>query len=67
MKKLYLYLGILTGRPASLYKGEREPVRPLVDLVPPEMEAITLNETVWKGWFYSQEFRKPGCASEGLQ
>ena len=41
------------------FKGEREPVKPPVDLVPAEMEAITLDETAWKGWFYCLEFRKP--------
>jgi hypothetical protein len=30
-----------------------------VDLVPVEMEAITLDETAWKGWFYLLKFRKP--------
>lgn len=41
------------------FKEEREPVRPPVDLVPAEMEDITLDETAWKGWFYLLKFRKP--------
>lgn len=43
----------------SSFKGRRAPVRPPVDLVPPEMEAIRLDENAWKGWFYTLEFRKP--------
>ena len=45
------------------FKGEREPVLPPVNLVPPEMEAVKLDETIWKGWFYSLEFRKPADGS----
>jgi short-subunit dehydrogenase/ubiquinone/menaquinone biosynthesis C-methylase UbiE len=41
------------------FKDKRDPVRPPVDLVPAEMEAITLDETAWKGWFYLLKFRKP--------
>lgn len=43
----------------SSFKGRRAPVRPPVDLIPPEMEAIRLDESAWKGWFYTLEFRKP--------
>lgn len=48
----------LPGFKAS-FQGKRAPVRPPVDLVPPEMEAIHLDENAWKGWFYILEFRKP--------
>jgi ubiquinone/menaquinone biosynthesis C-methylase UbiE len=41
------------------FKGEREVVVAPVDLVPTEMEEVKLDETVWKGWFYTVEFRKP--------
>jgi uncharacterized protein len=41
------------------FKEKRETVRPPVDLIPPEMEEIRLDERVWNGWFYCIEFRKP--------
>ncbi len=53
-----LYEVTLPGFKQS-FKGEREPVKPPVDLVPREMEAVTLDETTWNGWVYSLEFRKP--------
>jgi short-subunit dehydrogenase/ubiquinone/menaquinone biosynthesis C-methylase UbiE/uncharacterized protein YbaR (Trm112 family) len=42
------------------FQGKRETVLPPIDLVPPEMEEIRLDESAWKGWFYRLEFRKPG-------
>jgi short-subunit dehydrogenase/ubiquinone/menaquinone biosynthesis C-methylase UbiE len=53
------YEGTLPGFKSSFH-GEREAVKPPVDLVPPQMEDVKLDETVWKGWFYALEFRKPG-------
>jgi len=47
------------------FKGDREAVKPPVDLVPPGMEEVTLDETVWKGWFYCLEFRKPRTKGQG--
>lgn len=41
------------------FHNQRDPVKPPVDLIPAEMEDIRLDENVWKGWFYSVEFRKP--------
>ncbi len=41
------------------FEGKREPVKPPVDLVPPEMKDVRLDETAWNGWFYTLEFRKP--------
>jgi short-subunit dehydrogenase/ubiquinone/menaquinone biosynthesis C-methylase UbiE/uncharacterized protein YbaR (Trm112 family) len=43
-----------------LFQQQREVVKPPIDLVPPEMVEVKLDETVWKGWFYCLEFRKPG-------
>jgi SAM-dependent methyltransferase len=41
------------------FKDRRDPIKAPVDLVPPEMLGIALDETIWKGWFYCLEFRKP--------
>jgi hypothetical protein len=30
-----------------------------IDLVPPEMEDIQLDMTIWRGCFYCLEFNKP--------
>jgi ubiquinone/menaquinone biosynthesis C-methylase UbiE/uncharacterized protein YbaR (Trm112 family) len=40
------------------FREKREAISAPVDLVPPEMEDIQL-DTVWRGWFYCLEFRKP--------
>jgi short-subunit dehydrogenase/uncharacterized protein YbaR (Trm112 family)/SAM-dependent methyltransferase len=40
------------------FEGVRESISTPVDLVPPDMEDIRLG-TVWQGWFYCLEFRKP--------
>ena len=45
----------------GLFEQQREPVRPPVDLVPPEMEEVSLDETVWKGFLYVLSFRKPAA------
>lgn len=45
----------------GLFEQQREPVRPPVDLVPPGMTEVSLDETVWKGWFYVLSFRKPAA------
>lgn len=45
---------------SSSFKGNRKPVKPPVDLIPAEMEGVKLDETTWKGWFYTIEFTKPG-------
>jgi short-subunit dehydrogenase/ubiquinone/menaquinone biosynthesis C-methylase UbiE/uncharacterized protein YbaR (Trm112 family) len=42
-----------------IFEGQRETVIPPVDLIPPEMEEIKLDTSVWRGWFYCIEFRKP--------
>jgi SAM-dependent methyltransferase len=42
------------------FQGQREPVNPPVDLIPDGMENVKLDESAWKGWFYTLEFRKPG-------
>jgi hypothetical protein len=52
------YERILPGFKQS-FQGPRAAVKAPVDLVPVQMETIKLDETVWKGWFYSLEFRKP--------
>jgi ubiquinone/menaquinone biosynthesis C-methylase UbiE/uncharacterized protein YbaR (Trm112 family) len=41
------------------FKGQRAPVRPPLDLLPPDMEDVVLDETAWDGWFYCLSFRKP--------
>lgn len=41
------------------FQGSRDPVKPPVDLVPPEMIDLRLDEGAWKGWFYRLEFRTP--------
>jgi hypothetical protein len=43
----------------KVFQHKREPVRPPVDLIPADMQDLRLDETVWKGWFYCIEFRKP--------
>lgn len=45
------------------FQGKREAVRPPLDLIPPDMQDVKLDETMWKGWFYSIEFRKPASIS----
>jgi hypothetical protein len=42
----------------NAFGGKREPVVPPVDLLPPEMQEVRVND-VWKGWLYCIEFRKP--------
>jgi ubiquinone/menaquinone biosynthesis C-methylase UbiE len=42
----------------NTFGGKREPVVPPVDLLPPEMQEVRVND-VWKGWLYCIEFRKP--------
>lgn len=44
------------------FKGRRDPIQAPVDLVPVDMLDISLDESVWKGWFYCLEFRKPHAA-----
>jgi len=40
------------------FEGNRESIKPPVDLVPAEMLETRLFD-IWKGWFYCLEFRKP--------
>lgn len=43
----------------NLFTKKRNPVAPPVDLVPAEMEEIRCDDSLWDGWFYLLEFRKP--------
>jgi ubiquinone/menaquinone biosynthesis C-methylase UbiE/uncharacterized protein YbaR (Trm112 family) len=52
-----LYDQTLPGFRGS-FRGARPAVTAPVDLVPSNMEAISLT-SVWRGWFYCLEFRKP--------
>lgn len=45
---------------ARLFEQPREAVRPPIDRIPQEMLDVKLDESIWGGWFYSIEFRKPG-------
>jgi ubiquinone/menaquinone biosynthesis C-methylase UbiE len=47
--------------PGGLYKGRKEPVSAPIDLVPPEMQEIHLEE-LRDGQFYALTFRKPAAA-----
>jgi ubiquinone/menaquinone biosynthesis C-methylase UbiE len=48
------------------FKNRKEPVKPPVDLVPPEMQEIRLEtlKPMGKNRFYALTFRKPGAAVE---
>jgi ubiquinone/menaquinone biosynthesis C-methylase UbiE len=52
------YEGTLPGFSSS-FKDGRVAVRAPVELIPAEMEEVTL-ESLWKGYFYSISFTKPG-------
>jgi ubiquinone/menaquinone biosynthesis C-methylase UbiE len=52
------YEKVIPGFKGS-FGGQREAIRPPVDLIPSEMCEMRLAD-VWKGWLYCVEFRKPG-------
>lgn len=51
--------------PGGLYKGRKEPVSAPVDLVPPEMQEIHLEE-LRDGQFYALTFRKPAAVLQAV-
>ncbi len=52
------YEKIIPGFTQS-FDGKREPIRPPLDLAPPEMLETRIFDA-WKGWFYCIEFRLAG-------
>ena len=43
----------------NFFKGERPVIVPPVDLIPENMTEVKLDDTVWNGYGYTLEFRKP--------